>query len=635
MRLSFSCLATAFLSATFVLSAEVPAPEKSLPQNTLLVVTAPDYIKARDLVSKTPQARLWNDPAMKPFHDHFLRRWKEQVVEPVERALNINSDAWLNLLRGQITLALIPCEREGLGAVVMADAADRSPQLKKDLADVRRKWFQSGKELRSETIRGIEFTVLSLGESDLPESVRPFLPRRLPLQELGAETKIQPGSLRQVVVGQVGSQLVIGNSIKAVEPVVVRLTGGTAPSLEEQAGYQVARQTLFRETPIYGWINASALLEAWGRKPAESSAPEAPSAAELPSAEKFFVASGLSAVNSAAFSLQRANDGMLMQVFLSVPEASRQGIVRILAGESRDTTPPPFVPAGVGKFKRWRADGQKAWATLEKMIRDLSPQGISTINFILDTANEAARLKDPTFDIRKSLLGNLGDDIITYERRPGSGSGGEAGSPASLFLLGSPNPDQLVVAVKSILVFVTQSAEEPAEREFLGRKIFSVQLPPTPLTSGPITLSYAATSGYVAFSTDVAMLEEYLRSADAQFKRLRETPGLTEASQQVVGPGTSLFGYESQQESARGEFGLLKNGASAATNKPSALATLPGLLGVGMPSKGFRDLMDFSLLPPFDDVSKYFYFTVYGGSASVDGLTLKLFAPTPPLLKPR
>jgi len=52
-----------------------------------------------------------------------------------------------------------------------------------------------------------------------------------------------------------------------------------------------------------------------------------------------------------------------------------------------------------------------------------------------------------------------------------------------------------------------------------------------------------------------------------------------------------------------------------------------------MPGKMFKDWMDFSLLPSFDRVSKYFNFTVYGESATVDGLTFKIFAPVPPGLK--
>jgi hypothetical protein len=150
--------------------------------------------------------------------------------------------------------------------------------------------------------------------------------------------------------------------------------------------------------------------------------------------------------------------------------------------------------------------------------------------------------------------------------------------------------------------------------------------------AGPSTLNYAASGGYVAFSSDVSILEEYLRSSESQAKTLRELPGLAEAAQQVTGPGTDLFGYENWVETLRTTFESLKKspGPSAA---PSGLNPLPSALGVTVPGQQVKDWMNFSLLPDFDKVAKYFYFTVSGGSANVDGLTLKLFAPIPPQLK--
>jgi hypothetical protein len=43
--------------------------------------------------------------------------------------------------------------------------------------------------------------------------------------------------------------------------------------------------------------------------------------------------------------------------------------------------------------------------------------------------------------------------------------------------------------------------------------------------------------------------------------------------------------------------------------------------------------MDYSLLPDFSRVSKYFHYSVYGGSANVDGITFRYFYPTPPQLR--
>jgi hypothetical protein len=113
------------------------------------------------------------------------------------------------------------------------------------------------------------------------------------------------------------------------------------------------------------------------------------------------------------------------------------------------------------------------------------------------------------------------------------------------------------------------------------------------------------------------MLEEYLRSNAGQARPLRATAGLADAAQHVGGAGNGLFGYQNQRETMRAAFSLLKS--SAATD--TAMMVLP---------KSFRDWMDFSLLPDYDQVSRYFYFSVYGGGATADGLSFKVFAPRPP-----
>ena len=103
-----------------------------------------------------------------------------------------------------------------------------------------------------------------------------------------------------------------------------------------------------------------------------------------------------------------------------------------------------------------------------------------TINWILETAGARAKEKDPGFDLKKTLVGNLGDDIITYEKAPSGDSPAELRSPPSILLLGSPSPEQLAAALKALFVIFPQG-DAITEREFLGRKIFSVPLPPVSL----------------------------------------------------------------------------------------------------------------------------------------------------------
>src|SRR4029077_4842503 len=65
--------------------AAIPPPEKLLPDDTLIMVTAPDFARLRQIWNPSPQTRLWNDPAMKPFKDKFLARLNEELLQPLER----------------------------------------------------------------------------------------------------------------------------------------------------------------------------------------------------------------------------------------------------------------------------------------------------------------------------------------------------------------------------------------------------------------------------------------------------------------------------------------------------------------------------------------------------------------------
>ena len=562
----------ALLALALTAGAAIPAPEQLLPDDTLIFLTAPDFTKLIQICERSPKGRLWNDPAMKPLKDKFLARWREEVIKPLERELNLSLDTYASLPQGQLTFAVTKNAWQGsddqpLGFLLLLDARDKSKLLKSNLADLRKKWVGAGKTIKTEKIRDHEFSIFSVTTNDVPKTLSKFL-WQPPMfaQVSGApdikQTLVNPNgkgntsldllaalltASKELVIGQVGSLLVVGNTTKAVEKVVIRLTGGAVPVLADLAAYQASQQALFREAPFYGWVNVKAFVDTLGRKSSENKESDPADPLEPLKPDKLINGTGLAGCKALAFNLQDSNEGSLFQLFLSVPEAARQGIFQILTGAAKEGSPPPFVPVETTEFLRWRMDGQKAWATFEKMLNDLSPQSLSAVNLILDTAGARAKQSDPGFDLKKALLSNLGDDIITYGRAPRGNTSAELQSPPSLFLLGSPNPEQLAVALKRLLVIFPQG-DAPAEREFLGRKIFSVPVPPLPfLMNGPSrpapgrTLSCAASGGYVAMSTDTSLLEEYLRSSESQAKTLREKAGLLEAAQKVGGLSTGHY----------------------------------------------------------------------------------------------
>ena len=171
----------------------------------------------------------------------------------------------------------------------------------------------------------------------------------------------------------------------------------------------------------------------------------------------------------------------------------------------------------------------------------------------------------PGFDLRRPCSPISATTSISYERAPRGNTPAELESPPSIFLLGSPNPEQLAVALKRLFVIFPQG-DAPAEREFLGRKIFSVPVasPALPhvrsFPAGPT--AHFELRGQWRLRRHVHRYPAARRILAQQRKpgeALREKPGLLEAAQKVGGMGTGYFGYENQADTMRAAFEAAKN----------------------------------------------------------------------------
>lgn len=653
-------LSLALLSVCSVAGATVPPAEQLLPQDTQVMLTVPDCAKARALYRRTPASRLWDDPAMTAFTDQFSARMQEQLLAPLEREFGVRCADCAALPQGQFTAAVVPNgPPDAAGAstalLLLLDAREHREQLAQALGTLKQRWVDSGRTLRAEKIRDCDFTVLLAAANDVPKSVKGFFapPRTfndpaggnkppVPVEPSPAEAQAAAVK-REYYVGQVDSLLIVATAERPVERILARLAGAQLPTLAELPAFAANRDAQFRDAPLFGWLNARPFVDLLAHQlgdrpnPPEltNAAPENVLFLSFGTA-RILSALGVAGLQSVAFSLREDDDGAWLQLFARAPEAARRGVFKLLAGQSTESGAPPFVPADAARFWRWRVNGPQAWATLEQVLTDISPQLTGTFNWLLDSANEVARQKDPDFDLRKALLTSLGDDLLGFQAGPAAGAT-DLDSAPSLYLLNSPRPYQLVGALKALFLLLPQP-EGDAERDFLGRKIYSVLLPTLPGAEPPKdglrVLYYAAAASGVALSTDGALLEEYLRGAERQAKPLRETPGFAEATERVVGPGASWFGYQNQGAAMAAAFAGLKKDTNYHTAF-SALLPLPGGLEWARDALDLRAWMDLPRLPPYERVAKYFHFTTCAVRASPDGISVKYFAPTPPELKLR
>lgn len=621
-------------------AAAVPPPEKLLPADTLGVFAIPDYGKSQSVWNQWPSSQLWADPAMKPFREKFMTKLKSDVVEPLEKELGIKLADYSSLAQGQVTCAFTPggadlAASETPGLLFLMDARDKSDTLKTNLTTLKKKWVDSGKQIRTEKIRDVEFTALMINTDDVGKTVNKIFPDPEEGNETLGEPKAKkPGKKVEIFIGQSDSLLVAGTVLKDIEKVLISQGGGSVPALGEQGNFSSSYNAHFRDSQVYGWLNLKPIMDAVSKADAKGGAGgrvNRPQAMGM-DVSKIISALGFGGLQTFAASMRDTPDGCVIGMNVNVPESARRGLVKALSFEAKDASPPPFVPADSLKFMRWRLDLQKTLDSVEKTLKEAMPQIAGMISFMMDNAGKD---KDPDFDLRKSLLGNLGDDIISYQKSPRSQTFNDLNSPPTLTLIGSPRPDQLAGAIKTLAGFLPQQSKLK-EREFLGRTIYSLNMPGAPSPGGgkpaDRTLSFTGSGGYLAVSTDAAMLEGFLRSGDGAGKSLRDTPGLAEAAQKVGGMNTGFFSYENQSETMRATVETLKKESGTLANLLGA-SPLGGRLGMNEDSNKFKEWVDFSLLPSYDKIAKYFYFSVSSGAMLSDGMALKVFAPNPPALK--
>jgi hypothetical protein len=547
----------------------------------------------------------------------------------VEQNLGLKLADFADLPQGQFTFAITQNGWTGgddpqPGVVLLLDTGDKSDLLKTNLDVLRKKWTDGDRAIRTEVVRGISFSVVTLSSNNVPW-LAAMLPGNPPVQELGRTTK--PSKPAELVIGQYQSLLIAGNSLQAVEPIAAHLNASLLPALTEDAVFAADKLSQFRDAPLYyGWLNAKTLFLTLSRITPAPPNPQAPTVLPQLDWSKMLDAFGLTGVKSVSFTYRETRDGSQANFFVAAPESERKGLLRIFAAAHESAVPKLFVPADAVSFWRWRLDCQAGWIALQKMLGDISPSGLTGLNAVINTANANARKKDPDFDLRKNLIDNLGDDFISYQKKPAGKSLADLNNAPSLYLIGVDKGDTAATAIKDLLSLTMNSKQKmPDPRSFQGHKIYTIPLAVARTAAGAAaarSLYISSSSGYVALSTDVSTLEEYLRSGEKPPKPLSGLPGLVDAAQHVGGTGGGLFGYQNQGETLRSLFKTLNNlDSSNNAGGVNAMAALP---------KGVQDWLDFSLLPDFDAVSKYFYFSVYAGSTTADGLSFKAFAPRPP-----
>lgn len=588
----------ALISFTLILSAEAAEDTKSLeallPAETVLVMAAPNYASAKKHFKGGAAARFWDSAEFKPFRKKLVNGFEENVLVTIEEELAFDFEAFEEMASGPVALAVVPglAAGEEPALLLLLDAGRKSFALRRTLSRMERDWKKADRKVSETEIGGVDFTTLS-----------------------------EPEGNRQMHVGRVGAQLIIGTKPAQIEGVLARLNGKGDGTLADNAAFAASHSALLKEADFYVWANPSAVLP--------QLLDNLPDGAELGiDFGEVVSALGIKGLGTFAMAYSERPSGAHYELFIGLPKAKRKGLFGLLETKRADASPPPFVPANVGGFLRWRLDMDAAWKNLDKLLLELSPDVANMVEF---TVGLLGKDKDANFDFRKSFLNNFGDDLILYQMPPKGTALNGIGAGPIVVLVKSPNPDELIKGIGAVPGILPPPLNETAmlPRRLGDHTVYSFELAefPDPSTGelGKMELLLAARDGYMAVATDTDLLQVFLDGKTSS--SLAKRDGLATAAASVGGMDSGIFGYQNDRNMVLNTMDTLRNNADQFDMILSMIPT------DGFGEVSLSEWLDFSLLPTGSKIAKYFDFTVYGAETNDRGISLKMFSPRPATLK--
>jgi hypothetical protein len=327
---------------------------------------------------------------------------------------------------------------------------------------------------------------------------------------------------------------------------------------------------------------------------------------------------GLQSIDYASVGVRSDTNGTLVQLQVSAPESRRKGLARLIETKNADAGIPASVPADAIEFQRWRVNGSNIWNTIDGALNQISPQLGGLFKLTIESAAQAL---EPNFNLNRDLAANLGDDFVEYVKPPRGKMLDDLANPPSVYWIGSPKPEALLVGLKGIAALKYMQAGNLGftTRMSGGKTVHLITLKPAKgETNEAVLVQMAATTNGVAMSSDSAALDEMLAgSATNHLADLAETK---EGVATVGGTGQGSFSFVN----SRAKMGLTWESLRTAEDVGKLMTS--GTVNMSA-VKAVEQWADFKSLPPYDQVSKYWTTSVMGGGSNPDGYTFRWATP--------
>ena len=405
-----------------VAQGKVISAARLLPSNTILYVNCPDFSELKERFSQTNLGLMLQDEELQPVLGEVYGAIDEEYEEYAREHLGIGLADLPNVIEGEFSFALVSPSRADMAVVLFAEIGEDN--------QVAQTLLEKGRE----RARNDEFEESS--------------------EDIG-ETKLMILSGRErLFYFQREGRFVFSNNEDVIRSLIDRWDGNVDKRDRSLATNRKFMNVMER---CNGTKEERPQISVFA-DPIEifrSATRGNPMATIGLGIVRTLGLDGLSAVGASMyFSTEEFDSLMEAHVLLANP---RSGVIEMLALESGDVTPEPFVPYNVSNYMTMNWNVQKTLLELEKLIDSF--QGEGTYAEQLANANEATGI-DIQKDIIELLTGRM--TMATMYTEPEAING-----QANLFAIGVKDMDKVQETIDALL---DKAIESGADEENLGEE---------------------------------------------------------------------------------------------------------------------------------------------------------------------
>jgi hypothetical protein len=590
LMLLCSCFIALLFPPAAVSATALPKTAKLIPPETMLLVDIDNFSRLRAQFEKTSVYKLYKDPAMAAFVDDFKAKWRDKVQKSDNELVRIIADADV-LPQGRAAVALVLDEQikdtNEPPVLFISEWGENAGKVKETVDKIVKRAVEEGAHRKAEEYRGVTITVITAKSS----------------------ATLSYCFIDDCLIGSMNPDV--------LKFVIAHIKGAGSPTLADDDDYAATMNAVgpAAEGQIGFYANIKQGLKSMI---AEDSSGKA----------KTWISNlGLDNVTSFGFSVDLAGGpggSSAGKAFLKI-DGAKKGVCKMLEVESAALRMPQFVPASACSVSFVNLNIKKAYNELANILTSFSPQFAMLLYMPLSPPGPQG---EPPLQLKTDVIDHLGSQIIVAQSidKPVSGLT-TTGPTQSLVAVAIDNRGALEKSLSAIHSNMIAPDNPDARRELLGHTIYSVDpsgisplfgpkpKPPmqAPLGTGAPAIpkvAFTVTDTHLIFASEPAVERAIRALSSSEAVPLASAKWFTRAKSNIP----SVVGLADLQDSAAsGEYFWSAMRESAKTGQSKDSSSQIGL-GVSsgsvlpqlMFSQGGRDLFDFSLLPEFDAVRKYF-----------------------------